>query len=112
MTRCANCNTEWTAQTKIKGSMTLDRYITCPSCGNKQYITKRYSRNTGILRFITLAVILMMPVFLDVNFTAVAVVGVILMLINLWYCYYAFSVSNTDETMDAFTERFKKYDRS
>ncbi|MFD2830647.1 TIGR04104 family putative zinc finger protein [Corticicoccus populi] len=107
MTRCTNCDEKWTAKTKIKGSVTLDRHIICPECGEKQYLSAKFQRMSIILVMITSAVLILTSAFFDVGVSFIVIEALLLFLINIAYIYFGMTLTDTDETMDAFFERFE-----
>ncbi|WP_373446095.1 TIGR04104 family putative zinc finger protein [Salinicoccus bachuensis] len=54
MTRCTNCGTRWTFKDKLRKSFSFDRGMSCPHCGEAQYLTWRYRKKSSLTTFLML----------------------------------------------------------
>lgn len=99
MTRCANCNVEWDKKTKMKRLTAIDRGVKCPKCGEYQYISKKSSRQNSIALILTLAIVIMTPVFLDINIFFLAGMWIVFVVVNLLLPYFNMTLVNKDELL-------------
>jgi CXXC-20-CXXC protein len=49
---CQHCHRNWTWKQTVKKSFTLSNQMTCPFCGEKQYISSKTRKRSGLLSFI------------------------------------------------------------
>ncbi|MFC3387202.1 TIGR04104 family putative zinc finger protein [Salinicoccus sesuvii] len=68
MTRCAHCGNRWTIGDKLRESFkfSFDRSMTCPYCGEKQYLTRRYMKKSMLITFL-MSLIMFLPSFFSVT---------------------------------------------
>ncbi|THE13054.1 hypothetical protein E1I69_09295 [Bacillus timonensis] len=52
MPTCQKCNKKWSWKQTLKKSFTFTNAITCPYCGEKQYITARTRKISASISFI------------------------------------------------------------
>jgi len=63
MPTCQSCHHEWSWSETFRKSFTLDTALTCPHCGNKQYITKKSRKRTSLLVFSIPLIMLLRLIF-------------------------------------------------
>ncbi|TFJ94397.1 TIGR04104 family putative zinc finger protein [Lentibacillus salicampi] len=63
MPTCQSCHKKWTWKQTMKAMSILDIRLTCPYCGNKQYLTAKARKKTNIVNFVIPLAILPGPVF-------------------------------------------------
>lgn len=84
MTRCTECQTEWTFKQKSGMYKSLSSSKECPYCGTDQYVSLKSKRQGSMLNFLVIIAIIG-PVFFNVPLTwhiiiAVAVIVIVLLL--------------------------------
>jgi CXXC-20-CXXC protein len=66
MPTCQHCHRKWTWKQTFKKSFTLSHQLTCPFCGEKQYITSKARKRSAYLSFIP-PLTLLLPIFFDIS---------------------------------------------
>lgn len=84
MTRCTECQTEWTFKQKSRMYKTLSSAKECPYCGADQYVSLKSKNQGSILNFLIIIAIIA-PVFFNIPLLwhviiAVAVIAIVLTL--------------------------------
>ncbi|MFB4168241.1 TIGR04104 family putative zinc finger protein [Virgibacillus sp. JSM 102003] len=62
---CQNCHNKWSFKQTINKSFTLDPWMTCPYCEEKQYQTKKSRMKSSLLNAIILLPLLI-NIFFDI----------------------------------------------
>ncbi|WP_010097969.1 TIGR04104 family putative zinc finger protein [Ornithinibacillus scapharcae] len=63
MPTCTTCHTKWSWKQTFKKSFTLDTGMTCPHCGEKQYLTSKSRKRNSFTVFIIPLILLVSLVF-------------------------------------------------
>lgn len=81
MPTCQSCHKEWSFGETFRKSFTLDTTLTCPHCGEKQYITTKSRKRMSVLVFFIPLIMLLRLVFtLSPLLTIILFVGITTMI--------------------------------
>ncbi|NCU16715.1 hypothetical protein GW534_02865 [Bacillus sp. P1(2020)] len=95
---CQHCHKQWSWKQVMKRSFTLNHFLICPHCGEKQYVTKRSRRRSAAMNFIPPLFILFPLLF---NVSVWIGLGLIVASGVLLYSFYPFIIelSNEEEAL-------------
>jgi len=94
MPTCQNCHYEWTWSETFRKSFTLDSAMTCPHCGNKQYITKKSRKRSSLTTFIAPLILLLHIIF---SFSPVVTIGLLISACIIIFISYPFIIQLSNE---------------
>lgn len=94
---CQNCNEKWSWKQTIKKSLTFNNSMTCPYCGEIQYISSRTRKRTAAISFIA-PVLILMNFFFD---STLVILYTGLGFFSLFLVFYPFylELSNKEESL-------------
>lgn len=79
MPTCQNCHKEWSWKQTFKKSFTLIGEMTCPYCGEKQYLTARMRKRSTVIPFIVATLIMLGNLFFGPSYVTIfALLGLLL----------------------------------
>ena len=85
MPACQNCHSQWSWKETFKRSFVLIGGMTCPYCGEKQYLTARMRKRSTLIMPIVILFILLGNLFFGPSYIALfAILGVIPLSIILY----------------------------
>lgn len=96
MTRCTRCGTRWTFKEKLKKSFTLDRGMSCPHCGETQFLTNSYRKTSSLITFLML-LLFFLPSFFNAPWQVHVSVFIITLITGLFLQIHTFELADRDE---------------
>ncbi|MFS0821841.1 TIGR04104 family putative zinc finger protein [Bacillus sp. 1P02SD] len=98
MPTCQKCNKKWSWKQTFKKSFTLTNALTCPNCGEKQYITPRTRKISTVISFIATFLGLFLNFYFDSPHVVLFIMLGFLSLIIVIYPFYL-ETSNKEEPL-------------
>ncbi|HLR52140.1 MAG TPA: TIGR04104 family putative zinc finger protein [Candidatus Avamphibacillus sp.] len=98
MPTCQNCKSKWSWKQTFKKSFTLDTAMTCPYCGEKQYVTSRTRNISTMITMMIITIVMLMNIFFGPSFIFVFIlIGSIPFMVGL-YPYWV-ELSNKEKPL-------------
>jgi|SRR5690625_462753 len=96
MTRCTECQTEWTFKEKAKMYKTLSSSKECPYCGEKQFVSLKSKRQGSMLNFLII-VALIVPVFFNMPLLPHIILAAVVLITVLYLQVYLIKLAAREE---------------
>src|SRR5690625_1262694 len=94
---CQNCDEKWTWMETVKKSFTLDHWMNCPHCGEKQYVSKSARVKGSIFLFLPI-VSMFTVIWLDISLQASLIIVLVFSIIIFSLYPLTLRLSNEEET--------------
>ncbi len=95
MPTCENCHNKWTWKETVKKTFTLFGKMTCPYCGETQYITQKSKMKNSFPTMLVLSPLLL-NIFFDIPGVILLSLFPVLFIIVLLIYPFLVEISNTD----------------
>lgn len=94
---CEGCNEQWSFLVSLKSYSKMNRGMTCPYCGSKQYVSRNARKRMGLFSFLPIT-FMFVPTFIG-GMSSMHIVIHYLTTIALYVCLYPLllSVKSEDE---------------
>ncbi|MGI2329181.1 TIGR04104 family putative zinc finger protein [Planococcus sp. YIM B11945] len=99
MPTCQNCGHQWSWKETFKKSFTLSNGMRCPSCGAKQYATKRSRTRMSLFTFIFSPLLILLAFFFDLTIGTLMLIAIPLFAVVLIIYPFLYEFSNEEEPM-------------
>ncbi|WP_010529144.1 TIGR04104 family putative zinc finger protein [Lentibacillus jeotgali] len=98
MPSCQKCHKKWSWKQTFKRSFTLGGGMTCPYCGEKQYLTARMRKRSTIIPFIIGALIMLANLFFGPSYVSIFALLALLPLVFIINPFFV-ELSNEEEPL-------------
>ena len=98
MPSCKSCHSKWSWKQTIKKTFTAFRGMTCPNCGEKQYLTARTRRVNTAIPLIIVPLMMLGNLYSSPSYFALFALLGLIPLVFIIYPFYV-ELSNEEESL-------------
>ncbi|MBN8211128.1 hypothetical protein JI666_20630 [Bacillus sp. NTK071] len=98
MTTCCTCHSKWTWKETFFTMFTIRKAVSCPTCGNEQYVTRRSRNNLSLIPSIVALFWLPLIAF-GLPFSLILSIEVFISILTLLSLPFFYEVTDQDEPM-------------
>ncbi|TFD92933.1 TIGR04104 family putative zinc finger protein [Jeotgalibacillus sp. R-1-5s-1] len=97
MPRCQNCHQKWSHLATLKRSLNFSSGVTCPHCGEKQFVTKQSRKRSASLSGLISFIIIAAALFFNFSLSELLIFSGVILVLSMLILPYGIELTNKDE---------------